>query len=357
MKASSQATSFFSVGQAAKFLGVSASQIRLLVASGDLTGFVMPSGHRRLSVASVKAYALGISADDLAGSCQGEGKEVVGYCRTSSLSQSESLTRQEGRLSATIGEREGLPIEGVSIRKECCSSFGERKVLNQLILDVINGKVKKIYVEHWNRLSRTMALNKMIEFLTDTYGVEIVALDREENPDELANNLQELLDFVQVLSCRQAAQKSKLVTVVHLPTATVQRIAELSNEGRTQRDICKVIDSEGHRTVKGGLISRSKIRQYILLNGTAKTIVGISREEQTSLNTLLTQWTTANVVPSEGGRLTVKDIAPRFNAWMVANGKTEVRPTVVGKWLTQVAKLPNKMVAGYRYFLNVGLAN
>ena len=223
--ATSNVSQFWSVGKTATFLGVSPSQVRILTAQGQLEGFTMPSGHRRLSVASVKAYALGTSTDDLAGSFQGDGKEVVGYCRTSSTSQLESLTRQEGRLSATIADREAIAADAVSIRKECCSSFGERKVLNQLILDVIGGKVKRIYVEHWNRLSRTMALNKMIEFLAETYGVEIVALDREESPDELANNLQELLDFVQVLSCRQAAQKSKLVTVVHLPTATVNRPA------------------------------------------------------------------------------------------------------------------------------------
>jgi predicted site-specific integrase-resolvase len=352
----SQTTQFWSVGQSAKFLGVSASQVRLLVANGELTGFVMPSGHRRLSVASVKAYAAGSTPDDLAAYGNEQGKAVVGYCRTSSTSQLESLQRQEGRLSATIADREAIAADAVSIRKECCSSFGERKVLNQLILDVINGKVKKIYLEHWNRLSRTMALNKMIEFLAETYGVEIVALDREESPDELANNLQELLDFVQVLSCRQAAQKSKLVTVVHLPTATVSRIAELSNTGYTQREIAKIIDSEGHKTTNGKPISRSKIRQYILLNGTAKTIVGIDKTEQTNLHKLLTQWTTDHVIPSEGSRLTVKQIAPAFNAWMESQGKATVRPTVVGKWLTQVAKMPNKMVAGYRYFLNIAIA-
>jgi hypothetical protein len=54
--------------------------------------------------------------------------------------------------------------------------------------------------------------------------------------------------------------------------------------------------------------------------------------------------------------LTVKQIAPAFNAWMESQGKATVRPTVVGKWLTQVAKMPNKMVAGYRYFLNIAIA-
>ncbi len=228
MKSTSQGTQFFSVGQAASFLSVSASQVRLMVANGELEGFTLASGHRRISAKSVKAFANGATADD---STVLAGEEVVGYCRTSSLSQAESLTRQTSRLSATISERENLPPTAIRMLSECCSSFGERKVFNQLVLDIVGGKVKKIYVEHWNRISRTMALNKLIDFLCETYGVEIVALDKEENPDELANNLQELLDFVQVLSCRQAAQKSKLVTVKHLPALTVKRIAELSDEG------------------------------------------------------------------------------------------------------------------------------
>jgi predicted site-specific integrase-resolvase len=346
----SQTTQFWSVGQSAKFLGVSPSQIRLLVASGDLEGFTMPSGHRRLSVASVKAYANGGEVSE------GEQGKVVGYCRTSSAGQKESLVRQIERLRQAIAEREGIDPATVSIYQECCSSFGNRPALQSLVLDVINGKVKKVYVEHYNRLTRVKALGTMLEFICEQYGAEIVALDRDEDANELENNIQELIDFVHCLGCKSAAEKSKLVTVVHLKAETVERIATLSNEGRTQRDICRVITSEGHTTDKGEPISRSKIRQYILLNGTAKTAVGIDPQEQTSLNALLKKWTEENIVPTEGSRLTVKQIAPRFNAWMEANGKATVKPTVVGKWLTQVAKLPNKMIQGYRQFLNVSLS-
>ncbi len=350
MKTSSQATAFFSVGQAASYLSVSASQIRLMVDRGVLEAFTLASGHRRISAKSVKAYANGTTADDLAG----DGKEVVGYCRTSSISQAESLTRQTSRLSATISERENLPADSIRMLSECCSSFGERKVFNQLVLDIVGGKVRKIYVEHWNRISRTMALNKLIDFLCETYGVEIIALDKEENPDELANNLQELLDFVQVLSCRQAAQKSKLVTVKHLPAQTVKRIAELSNEGRNQRDIHAIITAEGHKTEKGEPISINKVRQYVLLNGKVKTAVGIDPAEQTSLSSLLSRWVAENIVPTEGSRLTMKEILPRYNEWATAQGKATQDARIIGKMLVKM--LPSKRVEGYRYFLNVSLS-
>jgi hypothetical protein len=267
----------------------------------------------------------------------------------------ESLVRQETRLTAIVAERESIELAEVQIRKECCSSFGERKVFNQLVLDIVSGKIKRIYVEHWNRISRTMALNQLLNFLCDTYGVEIVALDRDENPDELANNLQELLDFVQVLSCRQAAQKSKLVTVKHLPIKTVDRIATLSNEGLNQKQIFDIIKEEGHKTEKGEEISKNKIRQYVLLNGKVKTVVGISPSEQTSLSKLLTEWVSANLVPAEDSRLTSKEVVGAFNDFLVANGKTKQPGTLVGKMLCKMG-LPSKRVEGYRFFMNVALA-
>jgi len=322
---------YFSVGKTASYLGVSPSQVRILCEQGHLTGYTLASGHRRLSVASVKAYSLGTSEDDIQG--LSDGKAIIGYCRTSNISQKESLVRQEGRLRETIATRESIVPSEVEIRKECCSSFGERKVFNQLVLDIISGKVKKVYCEHWNRISRTMALNKLLDHLCDTFGVEIVALDKEENQDELGNNLQELLDFVQVLSCRQAAQKSRLVTVVHLEVKTIERITELSNLGHTQRFIVQTIQKENHRDTKGEVIGKHVIRKCILLNGQVKTALGQPKDEQSNLNKILTKWVSEHIQPCEGGYVTSKDIIQAYNQFAKLNGVAKVPPTFMGKWL------------------------
>jgi predicted site-specific integrase-resolvase len=303
----------------------------------------MASGHRRISVKSVKEYAVG-----------GEGQEsldgqVVGYCRTSGQTQKESLARQIVRLKDAIGEREGLSPDNVIIYQECCSSFGERPKLQELVLAVIGGRVRKIYVEHYNRLTRVKALGTMLEFLAEHHGCQIIALDREESVDELQNNIQELIDFVHCLGCKHAAQKSAMITTKHLPAKTVERIAELSNQGMTQKQITSIIHSENHLTVKGEKISRSKVRQYILLNGKVKSAVGIDPQEQTSIDKLIREWCSANLVKDEGGRMTVKQILPRYNAHAAANGKAPLTLSIVGRWMVANG-YSSYRAQGYRYF-------
>lgn len=46
---------FVTVGFAADLLGVSVSTVRALLEAGDLDGYTLPSGHRRVRYASLRA--------------------------------------------------------------------------------------------------------------------------------------------------------------------------------------------------------------------------------------------------------------------------------------------------------------
>ena len=316
----------------------------------------MASGHRRLSVASVKAYAAGTTTDDLAAYGNEQGKKVVGYARCSSAGQKDSLTRQVDRLTAHISKTYNLPTDAIDIRSEVCSSFsGNRKGFFELCDDITDGKISVVVSEFKNRFSRVPCQLRLLEHIAERNGCELVFLDCEENENEEKANMLELVDYIQHLSAKSAGRKSALVTTVRLKAETLTRIAELSNEGRNQKDVHRIITAEGHTTEKGEPISINKVRQYILLNGKVKTAVGIDPAEQTSLDSLLTRWVSENIVPTEGSRLMMKDILPRFNAWMVANSKTPQRSTIIGKMLVKMG-LPSKRVEGYRYFLNVSLS-
>ena len=53
-------------------------------------------------------------------------------------------------------------VEGVGqdkVRKyvDVASSFGDRKSLNRLVDDIIDGRIKKLFVRFWDRLSRIPA--------------------------------------------------------------------------------------------------------------------------------------------------------------------------------------------------------
>lgn len=353
MKASVQSNQYWSVGQSARFLGVSTGTIRNLLGSGQLSGYVAQSGHRKVLAASVKAYASGTSTDDKEGIAD---RKVVGYARCSSLGQKESLTRQIARLTEHISKQYGIPTEGVEIRSEICSSFaGNRKAYFQLCDDIYSGKIAVCVSEFQNRFSRIPSQIRQMEDAADRHDCQLVFLDKEEQRSEMEQFTLELCDFLQHLSALTAGKKSALVTTVHLKEETLARIAELSNEGRNQKDIHRIIVEEGHTTEKGEKISMNKVRQIVLLNGKVKTVVGIDPANQTSLQSLLTQWVSENIVASQGSRLTMKEILPKFNNWMIANGKVAQRSTIIGKMLVKMG-LPSKRVEGYRYFLNCTLA-
>ncbi len=322
-----------------------------MVANRELEAFTLASGHRRISAKSVKAYATGGDASE------GEqGKRVVGYARCSSAGQKDSLTRQVSRLTDHISKTYNLPAEGIDIRQEICSSFsGNRKAFFELCDDITDGKISVVVSEFKNRFSRVPCQLRLLEHIAERNGCELVFLDTDENENEEKANMLELVDYIQHLSAKSAGRKSAIVTTVRLKAETLTRIAELSNEGRNQKDIHRIITAEGHLTEKGEPISRNKIRQYVLLNGKVKTAVGIDPAEQTSLQTLLSEFVSENIVPTAGSRLMMRDILPRYNEWAALRGKAAQRGTILGKMLVKMG-LASKRVEGYRYFLNVALA-
>ena len=56
------------------------------------------------------------------------------------------------------------------------------------------GEISKVYAEHHDRLSRVASLTRLIEHLCRKHSVEIVALDREEDEDDMKSNLAELVE-------------------------------------------------------------------------------------------------------------------------------------------------------------------
>jgi predicted site-specific integrase-resolvase len=350
-----QGSGYVSVGQAANILGVSSSQIRLLCSAGTLTGYILPSGHRRLDRRSVIAYRDGTNLEDEKDYCRG--RKIVGYARCSSTGQKESLNRQIQRLSDHMKERYSLEDGSIDIRKEICSSFaGNRKAFFELVDDITQNKISVVISEFKNRFSRVPAQIRLLEYLAEKHNCELVFLDCEEQKSEMEANLLELVDYLQHMSAKAAWAKSSLVTAVRLKEETISLIARLSNEGKCQNDILRILQKDGHTDINGKKISRRVIRRYIKLNGTLKQIVGIDKEKQTNLKTLINEFVAERIHPCEGGEVTMKIMSAKFNEWMVSKGKSpNTQSSIVGKHLIYVLKMPYKVRRGYKIILNINV--
>ena len=256
---------YLSTGQAASYAGVCRNTIKALIATGELQGYQTDGGHWRISTASLLAYVDGIEQEEQPSELS-QAQGVVIYARVSSDKQASdgALIRQEERLRKEVSEREGVSPEALPIDTEGASSFGIRPGVYALVDSMLEGRIKKIYCEYLDRLSRTPSLTYLIQHLAKRHGVEVICLDIEEtNPEELEYLTKELISFITVVSNRVSAAKSRRVTVKEVDEETLKRIFELRGQGCSYVSITKKIKAEGLRTVDGEEISYSKVTRLI----------------------------------------------------------------------------------------------
>ncbi|MBN2477390.1 MAG: recombinase family protein [Pirellulales bacterium] len=206
---------YVTTGNAAEYAGCSRNTIKALLASGELQGYQTEGGHWRVSTPSLLSYVDGIEASELVEETTAH-KGVVIYARVSSDKQKQagSLTRQIERLRGEVSTREGVEGEAIPVYEDCASAFGNRDNLNRLVDAMLDGQVKRIYAEYYDRISRVPALSAMIEHLARRCGVEIICLDVEEtDPTEHDAWIKELISYITVVSNRVSAAKSRKVTV------------------------------------------------------------------------------------------------------------------------------------------------
>lgn len=261
---------FAKVGEASAYLGCSASQVRLLMGSGELQGYVSDGGTRWVSWDSLLRYT-GEDELESVGLGEGKGKALIAlYLRVSSSGQERagSLERQRERLIEEVCRREGVSASELLIYSDTASSFGDRPQLNKLVDSIIDGRIGKVYVEHQNRLSRVPALTRLLEHIAKRYGVELVALDVEElDPTSNAVMVQEILDFLTFYTNKQAAAKSRLVTVQNLTPEALERAVELKASGMNLTKVRDTLRKEGFKTDKGKRVSYHVLLKVFDNNG------------------------------------------------------------------------------------------
>jgi len=167
----------FSIGKAAKLIGVSISTLR----RWDVNQSLSPQsrtigGHRRYNLEVLKEKFLGISRTD---------RINVGYSRVSSSHQKQDLERQ--------GEALSRHLSGYSTKFEIIKDLGsglktDKPGLRKLLRLILSGKVAQLVITYQDRLLR-FGSNLIFE-VCKFMGTELIILN--DKPDQ---------SFEEELSC------------------------------------------------------------------------------------------------------------------------------------------------------------
>ena len=187
---------YFSIGRAARFLGVSIATLR----RWEKSKLVIPSyktlgGHRRYDV-------------NLLRKCSGENistcteKVSIGYARVSSHDQKEDLKRQVSRLEKHMEKDKNVEVindlgSGINFKK---------KGLKKLLKLILNGEVSKIVLTHKDRLLRFGS--ELLFMICDYYRVEIEILDDKKKMSDEEAIVYDVLEILTVFTAKIYGKRS-----------------------------------------------------------------------------------------------------------------------------------------------------
>lgn len=251
-----------SVGKAAAILGVSSQTIRDMLSRGELEGFTLRSGHRRLNRRAV-LEAAGESTGEAT-----ESQKVIIYCRVSTHGQSSDkktgssdLSRQIQRLQKLAKER--YPDRELVTIKDVGSGMNfDKPGLDRLISGLLSGEFKgaKLLVEHKDRLARWAV--PIIEKIADHAGVEIEYVEQQELGDE-EMLVSDLLAITHLFSVKLYSKRGNERRKKKLSPEFIERATVLINEGMAIRGVVSQLEKEGFRDGAGNVVNHNVIRRQI----------------------------------------------------------------------------------------------
>lgn len=358
-----QVSGYLTVSQAASVYGISPQTVRNEVERGCLQAVRTSGGHRRISLASLREFYEGISADEQQEEEGGSGIAI--YARVSDVSQTAkgkdgkgSLDRQIERLLGEVSRREGIARESIGVYKDVASSFGDREGLNKLVDGIIDGRVKKVYCLYLDRLSRVPALTRLVEHLAERFGVAIVALDTEDSETQDVWQ-KELLGYITVWCNRQSAAKSAEVTRKDVSPECVSRMIELRKRGLDAKTVWRKLVKEGYKASKksGEVCELSYCRVVRLLdqNGCESLLTKVCCGADAQVENNIRVFIESRLTKKDGERVSVSSLYPAYVAFCESRGQSSQPRALLGRALVSVLGAHNKIVDGVRQWVGYSL--
>ena len=249
-------------------------------------------GDRRFYWRDVAERLLGMDLEELQGSsCSGDGmtSKIWVYLRVSSSQQKRagSLDNQRTMVLEEVCRREQCHPEDIHLVEEVRSAFSGREEFNRMVVEgIVQGRAKKIYYSYPSRLSRVGCLTRLVEYLADQFGVELVPLWKDENgqsEQDKAFDWQEVLDYIQVVVNTQNGIRAGRVTSRTLDEMTVEFAKRLFDSGHPIETILRELERCGFKTQQGQKISRHVLYKYIL-NGAGQVMDAVLPKSETKPN-------------------------------------------------------------------------
>lgn len=253
-----------STGKAARILGLSIQGVVNMMNRGELTGFTLSSGHRRISRRVVLEAAGFDGGEEFT-----EREKVIVYGRVSTHRQSSEkktgssdLTRQIQRLEKLAKER--YPDRELVTIKDVGSGMNfDKPGLDRLISGMLSGEFRdaKLLVEHKDRLARWAV--PIIEKIADHAGVEIEYVEQHELGDE-EMLVADLLAITTIFSTKLYSRRSAERRRKQLSGEFIQRATELVNQGLPVQQVAKQMELEGFKDERGGVVGHGVIYGQIV---------------------------------------------------------------------------------------------
>lgn len=179
------------IGKVAKILGVSVQTLHKWEETGELT----PARKTR---AGTRYYDI----DKIFNITSGEAL-TIGYARVSSHDQKNDLVRQS-ELLETYCVAKGWEFE---IIKDLGSGMNyKKKGLHKLLELILNKKLRRIVLTHKDRLLRFGA--ELVFALCELQGVEVIIINKGEQPTFEEELAQDVLEIITVFSARLYGSRS-----------------------------------------------------------------------------------------------------------------------------------------------------
>jgi len=195
----------YSPREAATILGVAVHTIQVWDRQGKIKCVRLPSGRRRIPESEVKRLL----------NMKEERKDAI-YARVLSREQERDLDRQLGALKKATAN----PLVYTDVRSGL--NF-RRKGLFQLLEDIAEKKIARLYVTHEDRLARIGF--EFISWLCSKYGTEIVPIEKEEYASFREERARDLVSLVTAFSAKLFGLRS------HKTKRVLDAINEAFGEG------------------------------------------------------------------------------------------------------------------------------
>ena len=187
---------YVSIGEAAKFLGVSTQTLRRWEKDKKLLPDERTNGNqRRYDLSKLRPQYF--HSSDQAG-------KTIAYARVSSHDQKKDLERQKEMLEMFCASQ-GWTFE---ILSDLGSGMNYRKRgLKKLLNEIINGNINRLVLTHKDRLLRFGS--ELVFALCEERGVEVVIINQGSEPSFEEELAQDVLEIITVFSARLYGAKSR----------------------------------------------------------------------------------------------------------------------------------------------------